>query len=310
MAETHLEVYRRFEGKLEERRLRFWPILGSGLRTALKQRRALLFLYGPPFIATVVFSFVVYLGFAFEEKFGEESPLERGGDLKEQLIQGMAAAAVNEGMKMLEITNQMIKFNQAMGFFALLVVAWFGSGLFCEDRKAGAHQLYFARPITRLDYFLGKFSIGSFFALCAMLVPMLVICIVAVFSSPDWSFLKEKWDVIPRAIGFSTLWSVIVVSLVLLASSLAGRRSFALIGVFAFFMLSAAIGEALGNLVGARWFALSLGNDVEALCVHIFHQTDQTTSVAPRDAWIAVLSLLAFSWLVIAARLRRLEVVA
>jgi hypothetical protein len=310
MAETHLEVYRRFEGTLEERRLRSWPILAAGLRTALKQKRALLVLYGPPVIATVVFSFVVYLGFALEQKLEQENPFQGGGDLKEQLAQGMAAAAVNEGLKMLEVANQMIEFNKVMGLFATLAVAWFASGLFCEDRKAGAHQLYFARPITRLDYFLGKFSIGAFFALCAMLAPMLVICLVASVSSPEWSFLKEKWDLIPRAIAFSGLWTVIVVTLVLLASSLAPRRSFALIAVFAFFMLSSVAGEALGNLVGPRWFALGLGNDVDALCNHVFGRADASSRVASRDAWLAVGALLAGAWLVIAARLRRLEVVA
>lgn len=311
MAETHLEVYRRFEGTLEERSVRFWPILGAGLRTALKQRRALLLLYAPVVIATVIFSFVVYLGFTIDAQLGNENPFEGGGEnIQEQLAMGMAAAAINQGRKMLEVTNQMINFNQLMGFFALLAVAWFGSGLFCEDRKAGAHQLYFARPITRLDYFLGKFSIGSFFALCSMLAPMLVICIVASVSSPEWSFLKQKWDVIPRAIAFSTLWTVIMVTMVLLCSSLASRRSFALIGVFGLFMLSASIGGPLGELVSPRWFALSLPLDVETLCAHIFAQPDRRMQVEPLAAWIAVSCFLAGAWLLIALRLRRLEVIA
>ena len=83
-----------------------------------------------------------------------------------------------------------------MKLFALLATAWYGSGLFCEDRRAGAHQLYFARPITRLDYFLGKFLVAAFFGACAILVPALVICLVASFSSPEWSFLKEEGDLV------------------------------------------------------------------------------------------------------------------
>ena len=53
-AETHLEVYRPFTGKLREHPLRFVPLWTSGLRTAFKQRRALLVLYLPPLIATVI----------------------------------------------------------------------------------------------------------------------------------------------------------------------------------------------------------------------------------------------------------------
>jgi ABC-type transport system involved in multi-copper enzyme maturation permease subunit len=249
MAETHLEVYRRFEGQLEQHHVRFWPIWVAGLRTALKQRRALLVLYAPPVIATVIFSFVVYLGFTAQEQLKKESPFDSEGDIQERLAKQAALAVASQGLKMLEVTNQILEFNKVMGFFAILAVAWLASGLFCEDRKAGAHQLYFSRPITRLDYFLGKFSIASFFSLCSMLAPVLVICIVASVSSPDWSFLEEEWETFPKAVAFSLLWTTVVVSIVLLASSLASRRSFALIGVFAFFMLSEAMGNALGELV-------------------------------------------------------------
>lgn len=315
MAETHLEVYRRFEGTLREYKLRAWPIWSTGLRTALKQRRALILLYGPVCIATVIFSVIVYFGFIVSEQLQGEHPFEGGGDIgdlqdiQEQLVRGAAVAAAQGGLKMLEVTRQIIEFNKGMGLFALLAVAWFGSGLFCEDRKAGAHQLYFARPITRLDYFLGKFGIASFFGLCAMLVPALVICLVASLSSPEWAFLKEQWDVIPRAIGFALLWTTVATLLVLLASSLASRRSFALIGVFGFFLISGVMAQALGDLVGRRYFALSLGGDLNTLAYHIFGRTDVGTSVTPGEAWFAVLTFCVLALVVIATRLRRLEVV-
>ena len=310
MAETHLEVYRRFEGKLQEQRWRAWPIVATGLRTAWKQRRAWLVLYLPPTIATVIFSFVVYLGFMVNEQVQRHDLGADQGDLQERLARGAAMAAVSGGLKMLEVTNQIIEFNRAMSLFALIAVAWFGSGLFCEDRKAGAHQLYFARPITRLDYFLGKFGIASFFGLCAMLVPALVICVVASLSSPEWSFLKEQWDVIPRAIGYSLLWTGVVTVLVLLASSLASRRNFALMGIFGFFMLSSVMGKALGHLVDSRFFALSLGDDLNAISYHVFDRPVQGTPVSIEWAWAVVAGFVALALLVIAARLRRLEVVA
>lgn len=311
MAETHLEVYRRFEGTLRDHRMRAWPIWSTGLATALKQRRALILLYLPPVIATVIFSFVVYLGFMVSEQVQREDPFGgAGGDLQEQLKRGAAMTAMQGGIKLLEVSNQIIEFNKAMGFFALLAVAWFGSGLFCEDRKAGAHQLYFARPITRVDYFLGKFGIAAFFGLCAMLVPALVICFVASLSSPEWSFLKEKWDVIPRAIALSVLWTTTVTLLVLLASSLATRRSFALIGVFGYFMISAVLGNGLGHLVDPRFSAISLGESLNTIGYQVLGRTDVSTSVPLAWAWGVIVGFTAFALLVISARLRRLEVVA
>jgi ABC-type transport system involved in multi-copper enzyme maturation permease subunit len=312
MAETHLEVYRRFEGTLREPRARFYPLWITGLRTALKQRRALLLLYLPATVATVIFSFVVYAAFAFSEQMQREDPfggLEQG-DVGEALARGAAMAAVKGGLQMLEVTRQIVEFNKAMGYFALLAVAWLGSPLLCEDRKAGAHQLYFSRPLTRLDYFLGKFAIAAFFGLCAMLVPALVICLVASLASPDWLFLREQWDVIPRSIGFALVWTGVATTLVLLCSSLASRRSFALIAVFGTFLISAVLGTALGNLVDRRFFALNLGLDLDTLAYALLGRTDASTEVSFGWAWAAVASFVAFALAVIATRLRRLEVVA
>jgi ABC-type transport system involved in multi-copper enzyme maturation permease subunit len=262
-----------------------------------------------PTIATVIFSFVVYGALALKEQLNQ-AEFEPHGDFQQQIVEQMARAAITQGTKLLEVKNQMIEFNKAMGMAALLIVAWFGSGLFCEDRRAGAHQLYFARPITRLDYFLGKFSIGACFALSAVLAPMLVICTVASVSSENWTFLREEWDTIPRAIGFSCLWTAVVVSIVLLSSSLAPRRSFALIGVFGFFMLSEAVGNALGEIVDSSFRCLSLTRDLSALASAIFATEDPWTEVTAFEAWSYVLGLMVFAWFVISLRLRRLEVVA
>ncbi|MEQ1892078.1 MAG: ABC transporter permease subunit [Planctomycetota bacterium] len=305
-AEAHLEVYRRFQGKLEEPRWRFWPILASGLQVALKQRKALLFLYAPLVIATVIFSVFVYAKFVVEQAVDQE--LGSGQATFEEAA--MNAVLQMKYGQLLEVVNWIIEFIKAMGFAATLVVAWFGSGLLCEDKKAGAHQLYFARPITRLDYFAGKFAVASFFSLCAMLAPLLVITIVASVSSPEWSFLKDEWDTIPRAIFFALVWTVTIVSLVLLASSLAGRRSFAMIGVFAVLLMSEAVSGLFGGLVDKRFFALGLVNDLNALCYHIFDKPVIGPDISAGLAWMSVLLTVAFSWLVIALRIRRMEVVA
>jgi len=301
-AETHLEVYRRFQGELRDDPLRFWPLTATGLRTALKQRRALLVLYLPALIVTVILCFVVYIKFtAMDALQGKKL------DFEEQLVRGMVLAQAEQ---MLSVVNIILQFSKGMGSFALLAVTWFASGLFCEDKKAGAHQLYFARPITRLDYFLGKFLIASFFALCAMLVPLLAVCIVASVTSPEWSFLKQEWDVFLRVIAFSLLWTIVTCSLVLLASSLASRRSFALLGVFGFVMLSVPVAGLLGDFVDHDFYALALLADLDALAQHVFGKLAPDAKLAAGPAWTAVTAFLLFSWTVIGLRLRRLEVVA
>jgi len=311
-AEAHLEVYRRFEGSLREYPLRFWPIWTTGLRTALKQRKALALLYAPALIATVIFSFIVYLALMAQQAIQQQNPFgnDPNADLSEVMVKQAALQMVQPGLKMLEVVRQIVGFNQLMGLFSFLAVVWFGSGLFCDDRKAGAHQLYFARPITRLDYFSGKFLIAAFFSLLAMLVPVLVICIVASVTSEDWVFVKEQWDVFPRAIAFSCLWTVVIVSLVLLCSSVAPRRVFAMIGAVGFLMIGESFAAVLGQVVNPRFFALGLMNSLHAVCLDLFNQPAEHSQAAAGDAWLAIGVFVALALGVIALRLKRLEVVA
>jgi ABC-type transport system involved in multi-copper enzyme maturation permease subunit len=303
-AETHLEVYRPFQGRLQEHGFRAWPLFTTGLATALKQRKALFILYAPALIATAVMCFVVWVKFRAEDMLQAE---RQTMSLQEQLAAGLVQAQAEE---LLGVVTLILQFAKFMGGFALLAVAWFASGLFCEDKKAGAHQLYFARPITRLDYFLGKFLVAAYFALKAILVPVLATCIAAAAFSPEWSFLKTEWDVFLRATAFSLVWTIVVSSLVLAASSLASRKSFALLGIFGFVMLSVPFAGILGQFVDRRLFSLALLIDLDALGQAIFGRETEIEGVTAANAWGFVTLLVLGCWAVIALRLRRLEVVA
>ncbi len=299
-AVTHLEVYRRFEGRVRAHPLRFWPLLVSGIRVGCKQKLPLLLLYAPPAIGTIVASVMIYLGFAAQEQLGSEMASIAG-------LQGMLA---ERAMQLLETRTQIIEFNRSMSVFALLAVAWYGSGLLCEDRRVGAHQLYFARPLTRLDYFLGKFATVGFFAALAMLVPGLVICLVASWTSPDWSFLKEEGDVVLRTIAYASVWMTVSASIVLCSSSLFPRRSFALAGIFGFTMILEALAHILDEAVGQSWLALSPIENLAVISGEIFAAAPQSSGIEPSTSWMVLIGVVTAALLVTARRIRRLEVVA
>ncbi len=300
MASTHLELYRRFTGKLRPRRMAFWPILTSGLRVLTKRKFPLLVLYAIPAIATIVFSFFVYGKFAAEEQL---APSLDGGF-------GLTRMLAKQAMNMLEVKNQIIEFNIQMRLFALLAAAWFGSGLLCEDRRVGAHQLWFARPLTKLDYFLGKFLTAAFFGACAVLVPGLVICLVASFSSPNWSFLREEGDVVLKTLAYGVIWVTLVASVTLCASSLAPRRGFAMMGTFGFFVALDALAKVLGSVRDEPdLFALSPLMAVRQIGYVLFDKESTWPGITPWLAWTTVGVVTVGSLLVVAWRLRRLEVV-
>jgi ABC-type transport system involved in multi-copper enzyme maturation permease subunit len=298
-AATHTEVYRRFEGRLRTHPLRFWPVFAAGVRVAKRRRLTLLLLYAVPAMATVIFSFVVY------GKYAAEAQMMPGGFSGGAMVDMFARRA----MRQLEVRNQIVLFNTQMQFFALLAAAWFGTGLLADDRRAGAHQLYFARPLTRLDYFLGKFATAAFFTACAVTLPGLVICLVASFASPEWSFLKQEGDVVWRTLVYSLVWVVVTSSVALCASSLAPRKAFALAGFFGFFMVLQPFSMLLGELESPRYYALSPLNDLQQVGTSIFALELTWPDLPLGLAWGVLAGVTAVSLAIVAWRLRRLEVV-
>jgi ABC-type transport system involved in multi-copper enzyme maturation permease subunit len=298
-ASTHTEVYRAFGGRLRPARPRFWPLYRSRVRVLQKKKLPLLLLYAPPAISGIVYSFIVY------GKFTLEAGQAAGG-----LPPGAAMAAAVAG-QLLEVHNQIIEFTQVIRFFALLVIAWYGAGLISEDNKAGAHLLYFSRPLTRTDYFLAHFATAVTFGLRAILLPGLVICTVAVFSSPDYAFLKEKWNVILATVGFSLIYVGVIAMIVLAVSSLVTRRTFALAGIFGLIVASQASAQVLRRINDDRDFLMvSLWNNFRRLADWMF---DARRSRFDWDPWWSVAILAGVSLVCLAIvvwRLRRMEVVA
>ena len=298
-AHTHTEIYRRFEGELRSRVFRFVPLLSTGIRIAAKRRIPLLLLYAPPVITTVIFSFIVYGKYAAQDFMETVTGIE-----------GLTVLPAKVAVQNLEVSRIILNANVVLNVFALLAIAWYGSGLFAEDRRLGAHQLYFARPITRLDYFLGKFLTAAFFGACAVLLPGVVICLIAAWNSPDWSFLKDEGDIILDTLLYAGVWITVMSLMVLAVSSLVKRRFFALAGVFAFLFVSNAFALIVARLMNEkRVAALSLFMDLKRIGDHIFDKPSWLP-VDLFDAYAFVISLSVLALAVIAVRLRKLEVVA
>lgn len=297
-ASTHTEIYRRFDGTLERRRLRFLPLAVAGIRVAFKRKLPALLLLTPSAIGAIVASFLVHL------KFTVEAGDVPGVDLR---TTGMVAQMAGQ---LLAVSNQIVSFLLNTRLFALLVVAWYGAGLFAEDKRLGAHLLYFSRPITRLDYFLGKFGTVSFYGACSFLFPTLTILSVASFSSPDWSFVTEKGDVIIKAIAYATLWILVLSTLALAVSSLVDRKTLALVAFVGLFLLTEAVGNVMTRIAdSAYWSLLSLTRNFERVADWLFDRPPEFEvavgySLATIAVWVAV------ALVVTARRLRGMEVVA
>ena len=72
-----------------------------------------------------------------------------------------------------------------IGFWAVLVAALTGTRLIAEDRRAKALPLYFSRPVTLLDYVLGKALTAAFFLAVLLCLPPVLMYVIDTALSPE-----------------------------------------------------------------------------------------------------------------------------
>ncbi len=259
-AVTHTEVYRPFRGELRKYPRRALTLAWSGIRVGFRRKLPALLLFTIPAIATVVTCFMVRLMFEAQnpEVIGE-------ADMQTKILGALLA----EQMGAVEV--QILGLLGSMQLFVVLAVGWYGSGLIAEDKKLHANLLYFARPITRWTYFLGKLGTVMFWGMCAVGIPTFLVCLVAVSSSPDGAFLTERWDVILKLHAYALLWVFVHGILVLAISSICEKRNQALAGLFGFYILTTVGSRAMSRIFdGPAWKLVSIPENFERISESMF----------------------------------------
>lgn len=124
----------------------------------------------------------------------------------------------------------------------LLIPATVGPGLIADDRLHGALPLYFSRPVTTLDYILGKLAAICFFLAMVSLFPMVALYGIGVLTSPTLEVLNETWPVLLSILAVSIAFILPTGALVLFFSSLTSRR-----GVLAFWWIGFVAGTQMAS---------------------------------------------------------------
>lgn len=294
-ARTHTEVYRPYSGTIRDRAARALTLSWSGVRVGFKKKLPMLFLFAVPVISTIVGAFQIQL--KFDAISGELSFVTQGsGDFQAQMANQMVVAGLAE---ILGNVEQIILTTLAtLQFFVVLAMGWYGSGLIAEDKRLRANLLYFARPITRWTYLRGKLGTVIFWGACVVVLPVTIMCSTAVFASPEWSFLTDRWPVILKLEAYAILWVAVHALLVLAISSVCRLRNQALAGLFGVYFLMSIAGELMAWLFdSANWRLLSLVRNFERLSEAFF---GISTGDLPWGVEASVWALLAFSGLCLA----------
>ena len=268
--------YQRWDGELQERPLRWWPIVRQGVLQFLPQRK-----------------YLILLGLAWIQKIFAGVSLY--GRLKgADLLEGILGTNLDAGAPFFWSTLE------SSMIWVVIFTIMVGSDLVAADRRGRALQLYFSKPITRNDYVIGKIGVIATFLLLASWVPTMLLWLFAAAIEPTGAYFARIWYV-PIAMTAYTVLTIATAGLFMLAVSATAQRSVFIavtwIVVFGFGfvpvieLVKAVTGVEVwsllnmaGNLgqVGAWWFGAEFDDGVHP----VFSLAALAVGIAAAYAWL------------------------
>lgn len=297
--------YRAYEGELSRRR-RVLPMAWEGFRTRLRWwtwALLALALLWPTVITLVMILIANGLGGFFGASAADGIPVAKeafqtaGFDPRSILtmVTGSSAALPWE-----------VLHNSTL--WSVLLPAVTCAGILSADRRTGALQIYFARPITQRDYLLAKVTtVAGYHALIA-LVPALGLWGLAAVTSPDWGFLISTWSAPFLCVLAWAVFAYWTTALVLAMSSLFKRPVYVGVAATVLYLALSVMGALLSETLDDRvWSNLVPGYALGGVVAPLFGlELGEWQQTPWLYAYVFGLPTLLYAW--VWRRLRAVEV--
>ena len=231
----HTQDYRHWEGTLNSRPYtRWWVITKAELKLLAQRKIVRLIVAIPPAIYILVHATLIYI---LNQVPGVEFPFDVDNEFFQQFLFRNPGAG------------------PPSSFLIALIAIFGGSGLIATDLKNNALTLYLSKPISWIDYLIGKCAVIGILIGCLTLVPGLLLFLEHVLLT-DTSFLKENYWIPLSIIAYSVIIMLSSSLLMLLFSSLTSNPRYAIIGFCAVWFGSPIIYEILTEITRTSKIAL------------------------------------------------------
>lgn len=132
----------------------------------------------------------------------------------------------------------------------MLLVAIAGPGLISRDLRFNALPLYFARPLTRLDYFLGKLGVIGALVASVAVGPALFAYVVGLAFCLDLNVVKDTYPILLGSVAYGLLVTLSVGAFILALSSLTRRSLYVGITWAGLWIISSMVGTTMTAIHG------------------------------------------------------------
>lgn len=215
--------YRGYDGPLKPRTFRWWPVAKTELRLAFRKRAF--------WVMSVLCAFP-YLVVGAQLYFQSLVPgglgmLMRGQSFASRFYNGYSGAL----------------------FQVFLLALIVGAPTIASDNRANALQILLAKPITKLDYVVGKWA-GVFLILASVsVVPGLALYLFCLGAFANQGFMPEAWSALVRVMAAGLIPPIVHASLVVGVSARSKTPRAATAGYAAIYFVLAAVSQISAAMV-------------------------------------------------------------
>ena len=277
----HTQNYRHWEGTLNPSHYtRWWVIAKAELKLLAQRKIVRLIVAIPPVIYILAHAVIIYIVNQFP---GSVLPINIDIVFFKDFL-----------------------FNASL--FIALIAVFGGSGLIATDLKNNTLSLYLSKPISWIDYLIGKFAVMGILLSCLTLIPGLLLFLEHVLLT-DTSFLKENYWMPFSIIAYSIIIILVSSLLMLVFSSLTSNSRYAIIGFCAVWFGTPVIYEILKVITRTSKVALvSIWANYDILGTALF-AVSRNYAVHWVWALLTQIALIALCIFVLHRRIRAVEIV-
>ena len=196
---------------------------------------------------------------------------------------------------------------------AFLIALFAGAGQVADDTRAGAFQFYFARPVTRDQYLVGKVMPVVVLTMFIALLPALLLSLLRLALLPSGAEVVKKLPLVGATLIIGTVEALVLAIPAVAISSLSRRRSYVQGGYAILYLLPWIVGGIFVKVTRSAWPALlSVPAHLENLARFVYRQPlpegERALPVWVSAAFVAL--LVAGSLALLRRRLASVEVIA
>lgn len=257
--------YQHWEGQLSGYAWRWLAITRQGVRAHWSKRwtKYLIISAWTPALALV--GFLALWGL-----------LEQGSPLIEPfmpLLESLLPSVVQEGPLAFRSSVWTLAFHIFFNIevaISMLLVLLIGPDLISQDLRFNAIPLYFARPLRRFDYFLGKLGVIVVYLGAVTVIPAIVAYLVGLAFSLDPGVLRDTWRLLLGGVAFGLIAAVCSGLIMLALSSLSKNSRFVSLMWVGFWILGNSLAGVLVETVNRHddektWSVVSYTSDLRRL---------------------------------------------